>query len=1042
MKIRMNLQKKAVLTFTVIFFLILASNTLVLTYIATKRYENAILAVNTAIGEGMHRELSNVLNFGVPLELFEGVNEKLEELVSRDASIGYAMVMDLAGKILFHNEKSNTGKELKDKVSLKAVSSDKRHVQKDVSFYDLSFPLFDPDEKMVGVLRVGVHLNAVQSKLFELLFWALGISSIWFLISIGLASLFAKRITSPLEQLTEATREMGKGILSRKISIETGDEIGELGAAFNKMSDALSDSLSYLDSVIKSIADPLIVTDINGKIKTVNKAALATLGYQEQEMTGSNIDKLCTYSDAEGFAFEFFDKLKEEGRIGSYESACRAKSGIDIPAILSGAALKDKNGVITDIVIVAKDITERKKAEEALILARHSAEEASKLKSEFLANMSHEIRTPMNAIIGLTTLVLDTKLNKEQEDYLRTVQYSSYSLLSIINDILDFSKIEAGKLSIDTIDFNLRLAIEGVCDTLAHQASEKNLELAYLIHHDVPSLLRGDPARLRQVLLNLSSNAIKFTKKGEVVIRAELLEETDKTATMIFSVTDTGEGIPKKKLGSIFDKFVQADGSTTRTHGGTGLGLSISKSLVSLMGGKIGVESTMGKGSRFWFSLAYDKQKGVEIMPAMEPLSDLKNLRVLVADDNTTNRTILVKILESFGFRANAVASGPEAIKTLKKAADEHDPFKVVLLDMMMPGMDGEHTTIIIKNTPEIKDTAIIILTSLGHRGDVVHLRSVGCDGYLIKPVKQSILLDTITTIINARIQGIEIEHPEVVTHHSIVDKKIHNIHILLVEDNPVNQKMATTMLRKAGYTVETADNGRVAVKLLSQRTFDVVFMDIQMPEMDGYEATGAIRAMEGKDKHTTIIAMTAHALEGDRERCIEAGMDDYMSKPINPQELFQKIRKWTKSKIEEPVSEEKPVKAPAHYLESKEAALPESVQHEGEKEPVIDMESALIRFGNDRAFFREMVEEFLNYVPGQIQKLEANARSGNAEAAQKDAHGIKGAAGNLSANRLFNIALKIENLGREGNISAMLPLIEDLTSALGSLKVFINTLK
>jgi len=581
---------------------------------------------------------------------------------------------------------------------------------------------------------------------------------------------------------------------------------------------------------------------------------------------------------------------------------------------------------------------------EELISARYVAEEASRLKTDFLANMSHEIRTPMNGILGMTSLAMDTELTDEQRDYLNNVQKSGYALLEIINNILDFSKIEAGRLPLDNIDFNLRLAIEGVVDTIAPMASEKRLELSCLVHHEVPSLLRGDSGRIRQILLNLGSNAVKFTEKGEVTIMAELIKETADTAFVLFSVNDTGVGIPQNKQKTIFEPFMQADSSITRMYGGTGLGLSISKKLVNMMGGEIGIESEPGKGSRFWFTLGIEKQKEKEGIKE-ESHTDIKGLRVLVVDDSETNRTILVKMLEGFGCRPEAVSSGAEAIEAVKKAVNAGNPYGVLLLDMQMPGMDGEHTTIIIKNTPKIKNIAIIILTSLGSRGDVARLRNIGCEGYLVKPVKQSLLLDTIATIMGSRETIKETASRPVVTRHTITERKFHNIRILLVEDNLINQKMAETMLKKAGYNVDVAKNGRIAVEAVDKINYDIILMDVQMPEMNGFEATKIIREKEKENnkKHNIIIAMTAHALRGDREQCIKAGMDDYISKPINPEEVFNVIRKWVKTKIKKSSDETEIKQAPAESPQKED---------EIEKSPV-DMKSAMLRFGNDKEFYK-----------------------------------------------------------------------------------------
>jgi PAS domain S-box-containing protein len=758
--------------------------------------------------------------------------------------------------------------------------------------------------------------------------------------------------------------------------------------------------------------DAIFLHDLEGNILDVNQKVLDLFGYTKKEILSLKISDLHPPQMQDKCRWAF-DKISEDEFV-AFEIGFQKRNGKVFTAEVSSSLF----GIGGKKVIqgIVRDITERKRAEAIMRKTKEKAEEANRLKSQFLANMSHEIRTPMNAVIGMTDITLDTNLTDEQRDYLNTVKLSARALLELLNDILDLSKIEADKIEIENIDFDLRVTVEGVVDTLAPKASAKGLELACMIHHQVPSLLRGDPGRIRQILVNLLGNAIKFTEKGEVIVGVDLQEETKNQATLLFSVTDTGMGIPKENLKYIFESFTQADGSTTRKYGGTGLGLSICKRLIELMKGQIGVDSEPGKGSRFWFSVTLEKQE--ELREELPTPPDIRGMRVLVVDDNKTNRTILVKMLESFGCSAEAVERGSQAIDILKRAARKEKLFDLVLLDMLMPGMNGEQVLRTIKKDAEIKNTTVIILTSLGERGDAARLEHLGCAGYLLKPIKQSQLFDTIITILSRQSRATEPKSSSIVTRHTIAEEKRRRIRLLLAEDNPMNQKLAIALLKRAGYLVDAVENGRMVIEALERKTYDLILMDVQMPEMDGTETTKEIRAGEGKQKHIPVIAMTAHAMKGDRERCLQAGMDDYISKPIEPQELLHAIRKWTTSS---------PPKAITGQKVSKEEAADQGA--------VLHAEEAIARFDGDEEFFKEMLWEFLKYAPEQMKTLYQAIGKGQAKEVERVAHGIKGAAANLGAKGIAEVCLKLELLGRTGDFAEAAIMLDNLKSEFKRLK-------
>ncbi len=798
--------------------------------------------------------------------------------------------------------------------------------------------------------------------------------------------------------------------------------------------EAFKETAHRLGTIIESVEEGITLSDDSGKFEIFNTKMAELTGYTREEANGVDDFSILLYPDAEGRqqALDGLRTVLAMGRVPESETMITTKSGTRRTLLVSTSlvAFNDR----TMFLSAYRDITDRKIIEEELarnneelfeakyqaevqagvlqmqtqelIDAREEALEASRLKSEFVANMSHEIRTPMNGIIGMTGLLLDSGLSDDQHEYVDIIRASGEALLTIINDILDFSKIEAGKLAMETLDFNLRTTVEETVEVLAHRAEEKKLELVCLVYNDVPVGLRGDPGRLRQIMTNLLGNSLKFTERGEVIVRVTKEEETNAAVKLRFAITDTGIGISRDAVQRLFQPFIQADGSTTRKYGGTGLGLAISKQLVEMMEGEIGVDSEPGKGSTFWFTAIFGKQQ----VPAQRPpqRTGLAGVRMLIVDDNATNRKVVHHQILPWGMLAGFAENAYQALEILRSAARSDAPYDLAVLDMQMPEMNGMMLAAEIKADPALATMKLILLTSLGLH-DKTELENAGIEATLTKPVRQSDLYDALMRVMK---RSPDVPAAPMAQPDSDVRIDFGRVRILVAEDNIVNQKVAKRMLEKIGCAAEVVADGLEAVQALSNAPYDLVFMDCQMPEMDGFEATRQIRMREEHGQHSIIVAMTANALQGDREKCLAAGMDDYISKPVRLTDLVAILKQWM------PLKTIAPGESPDSRVTIDDAAFIDTRRLH---------ELSAIGGDDEPDLLRVLVMMYMNDAVKRIASIYTALQTGDMQKMTIAAHTLKGSSGNMGARLLVPTCAEIERLGKNQSMEGVAKLFATL---------------
>lgn len=925
-----------------------------------------------------------------------------------------AVVYDVNGNIVHDGTDTVLlyGSSLEDKAGRAAIAEkDKLITQIGDDHLTVSLPIRIGDTPLGGV-QVRLSLKHIHSEIAHMSYRMDAISKeglqnnvkaiiltalVLLVIGFGLSFWVARRMVRPIRQLLQFISIIGRGKYDFEISTKRKDEIGDLLDAFGQMGKDLQRttvSKEYVESIINNMTDSLTVVNPSGVISGVNQAACDLLGYGEDELVGKPFEFLFPDS-MNNKSSSLLDRLKREHAITGMDILLETAQGKQIPVSFSGSVMIEKSGEVTGIVCVAQDITERLAVQKQLEEAKEAAESVSQAKTQFLTSMSHEIRTPMNGVLGMIELLLESDLTEKQRNFAGTVRKSGELLLSIINDILDFSKIESGKLKLEGIDFNLRKTVEDTVGLMAERAFSKELDLTLLIENDIPAVVGGDPTRLQQIILNLTGNAVKFTDQGEVGVRVATADKTTDGITILFEVRDTGIGIDPEIQDTIFDSFSQADSSTSRKYGGTGLGLAICKRLVTLMGGEIGLHSNPGEGTCFWFTIKFSKQAGDEKETVYAPPAP-DHLKLLIAEPNDSTVKNLNYYLNARNVGTEHIKTAAEALRKLKQALSEKNPFDILIINKTLEDMPGLELAKHIRHDESLDAVKIILMTPV----NIPDKREIWISGYLAKPVRRDMLFDCLVSVMNGKPHK---SHAAPTIPDTHFEK--HGAKILLAEDNKINQEVAKNMLTKLGIEVDIVENGEEAVDAAFRNGYDLILMDCQMPKVDGYEATqqirGRERALSSKDNPSiTIIALTAHALPGDRERCLAVGMDDYLSKPFTMEDLRNTIGKWLGSTVTCTVPGTAPESECSNHSES---PLDETV---------LDNISALQQVGMPD-ILSELIEIYLKESEKLIQNLSHSMEHNDAAGMARSAHSLKSSSGNMGAMALAELCKDMEENGR-----------------------------